>query len=295
MPQVSACKREENGWAVREPLRRQHLRPAATVGPGGRAHRLGGSTRQNPFMPGRFPVVAFDLDGTLLPTTTVSLYLAEWMGRGDEIAKLERQFRLHEISNSEVADASAAWLTGRTEAEVRERLQHAPWIAGMSECLTALGEAGSRLLLGTVTWRFAADMLADRFGFEAVSGTEMVAESGVLSGRVSRHFDEHDKLRFVEAWCVEQELDLAQVAAVGDSRSDVPLFRRVGFALALNATEDAQAAADASIDHPRPARHPSAVAHCGLRRLNPLKPETARYSRRPALRSQPTRLCDSLA
>ena len=35
-----------------------------------------------------YPVVVFDLDGTLLRGTTVSLLLAQWLGRGDEIAAL---------------------------------------------------------------------------------------------------------------------------------------------------------------------------------------------------------------
>ncbi|HEY5344326.1 MAG TPA: HAD hydrolase family protein [Solirubrobacteraceae bacterium] len=34
-----------------------------------------------------------------------------------------------------------------------------------------------------------------------------------------------------------------RVAAIGDSRSDVPLFRRVGMSIALNATPDARAVA----------------------------------------------------
>jgi phosphoserine phosphatase len=38
------------------------------------------------------------------------------------------------------------------------------------------------------------------------------------------------------------------VAAVGDSRSDVPLFERVGMSIALNATPDARAAATHALD-----------------------------------------------
>lgn len=39
--------------------------------------------------------------------------------------------------------------------------------------------------------------------FAAVSGTEMQVNDGVLSGIVTRYFDEHDKVRFVENWCVQ--------------------------------------------------------------------------------------------
>jgi phosphoserine phosphatase len=41
---------------------------------------------------------------------------------------------------------------------------------------------------------------------------------------------------------------MSQVAAIGDSRSDVPLFRRVGMSIALNATPDARAVANHVLD-----------------------------------------------
>jgi phosphoserine phosphatase len=189
------------------------------------------------------PVVVFDLDGTLLRGTTVSLLLAEWLGRRTEIAELEEAFHAGEISNSVVADATAGWLAGQSTADVRRVLADGPWIDGMAETFTALREAGSSLLLGTITWSFAAEMLRERHGFAAVSGTVLRVESGVLSGTVGRYFDEHDKARFVEEWCAEHGHSMSQVAAVGDSRSDVPLFRRAGLSIALNATPDARAAA----------------------------------------------------
>lgn len=196
----------------------------------------------------RFPVVAFDLDETLLRRTTVSLFLAEEMGRGDLIRDLERRFRAHEISNRVVADTSASWFTGRSREQIWERLTAAPWIDGIEEVMTALTAAGCRQLLTTVTWRFAAQMLEARYGFDAVCGTEMGIDGGFLSGKITRYFDEHDKLRFTENWCRANGYGLADVAAVGDSRSDIPLFERAGRSVALNATPDARAVADDVVD-----------------------------------------------
>jgi phosphoserine phosphatase len=191
----------------------------------------------------RYPVVVFDLDGTLLRGTTVSMLLAQWLGKTSEISELEQAFRAHEISNSVVADTTAAWLAGRSMAEAWRVLDDGPWIEGMAETLLTLNGAGTNLLLGTITWRFAAEMLRDRHGFAAISGTEMPVADGVLSGVVGRHFDEHDKPRFVQQWCTQNGYSMSEVAAVGDSRSDVPLFRRAGMSIALNATPDARGVA----------------------------------------------------
>jgi phosphoserine phosphatase len=196
----------------------------------------------------RYPVVVFDLDGTLLRGTTVSLLLGQWLGRASEISELERAFRAHEISNSVVADTSAAWLADRSMEEAWRVLENGPWIVGMTETLQALNTGVVRLLLGTITWSFAAEMLRERHGFAAVSGTEMPIADGVLSGVVGRYFDEHDKARFVEQWCAENGHSMSDVAAIGDSRSDVPLFRRAGMSIALNATADARSVATHVLD-----------------------------------------------
>ncbi len=71
---------------------------------------------------------------------------------------------------------------------------------------------------------------------------------GVVAGTVTRYFGEHDKQRFVETWCATRDIPLADVAAVGDSRSDLPLFDRAGRSVALNATPEARSAATHVVD-----------------------------------------------
>jgi phosphoserine phosphatase len=197
----------------------------------------------------RFPVVTFDLDGTLLRETTVCRYLGDRLSGGaGTITEVERRYRARAASSFEMADGSAPLFAGHTRATVAAALDDAPWIGGMAECLAELAGAGCQLLLGTLTWRFAAEWVKERHGFAAVCGTTMREERGALSGRVERYFDEHDKLAFIERWCASRGTALRHIAAVGDSWSDVPLFRRVGMSIALNATGDAQRAARCSVD-----------------------------------------------
>lgn len=190
-----------------------------------------------------YPVVAFDLDGTLLRGTSVTRLLARQLGNAQEIDGLERAFAAGEISNRAIADASAASYVGRTSDEIASVLGSGPWIDGIDDTVRLLRRAGTQVLLATITWRLAAEILQARHGFTAVCGTEVDVSRGVIS----RYFDEHDKLRFVE-WCAARHIPMSDVAAVGDSRSDVPLFGRVGRAVALNATPDARSAATHAID-----------------------------------------------
>ena len=184
-------------------------------------------------------MVCFDLDGTLLRGTTIALFTAERLGRTGELLELEEHY---------IADASAPWFESLPLTRVEGWLEEAPWIAGIDTAVNVLKKHGFRVILGTLTWRFAAEALRKRHRFDAVSGTEMGITEGRLTGRVTRHFDEHDKLRFVEDYCRGLDVPMSRCAAVGDSRSDVPLFRAAGLTVALNATPVARAAADLAMD-----------------------------------------------
>jgi phosphoserine phosphatase len=196
----------------------------------------------------RFPVVFFDLDGTLLRGTTVSMLTAAWLGKRGALDELERSYAAGAISNAAVADASAPWFEGHAVAEVTRALDPGPWIDGIGETVADLHAAGVHVALATVTWRAAAQSVAARFGFDECCGTEMATSDGRLLGSVSRHFDAEDKAAFAEEVCVRRGVSPSQAAAVGDSRSDLPIFERVGFSIALNADGPARAAATTTLD-----------------------------------------------
>jgi phosphoserine phosphatase len=197
----------------------------------------------------RWRLACFDLDGTLVRGTSVSRHLADRFGRGEGMAELERRYAAGEISNSVVAEEQARDFRGMPLPRVVGKLDDIACIEGIDATLAALRERGIESLLGTVTWSFAAEEFRRRHGFLAVSGTEIDLDpDGLPTGGVKRHFDEWDKLKFVAAYCEANGIDLAECVAVGDSRSDVPLFEAVGLSIALNATPDAREAASVAID-----------------------------------------------
>jgi phosphoserine phosphatase len=129
-------------------------------------------------VPAPLRLAVFDLDGTLVPTTTVCLHLAECMGHIDELRDVERRYATHEISNTEVAAFDAPHYAGLSLDDVERRLDSIPCIAGIAETVEALRRSGMDVLLATVTWRFAAEHFARRYGFDAVCGCEMTVTDG---------------------------------------------------------------------------------------------------------------------
>lgn len=199
--------------------------------------------------PQRWRLACFDLDGTLVRSTSVSRHLADRFGQSEQMEMLERRYAAGEISNSIVAEEQARAYRDMPLPQVVAALEDIVCIGGIDDTLHALRERGIESILGTVTWSFAGEEFRRRHGFLAASGTEIALDSdGVLTGEVERHFDEWDKLEFVRSYCRERAIDLGECIAIGDSRSDIPLFEAVGFSVALNATPQAREAASVTID-----------------------------------------------
>ena len=171
-------------------------------------------------------VVAVDLDGTLIHGTTACLHLGEWIGHRVVIEELERRFTAGEIASADIADGDAPYYEGRSIADVAEAMTRAPCIDDISEGVEHLASRGVDALLCTVTWTFAAQCVADRFGFSAVSGTVMhVDGDGILAGRVARYFEPEDKVAFLRDYCESCDLGMNQVVAIGDGQIRSPDVR----------------------------------------------------------------------
>jgi phosphoserine phosphatase len=198
---------------------------------------------------GRWAIAAVDLDGTLIRGTTACRHLGEWIGHRDVIDDLERRFAAGEIDSSAVAEGDAPYYAGKALANVADRMVSAPCIEDIQAGVALLRATGVLPLITTVTWTFAAQCFANLFGFAAVSGCVMgVDEVGVLSGKVLQHFEPADKVRFVERYCHELGVTTRDVVAIGDGRSDIPLFEVAGFSVALNASAEARACASVAVD-----------------------------------------------
>lgn len=178
----------------------------------------------------------------------MSRWLARYLGAEQTVIELENQYAQSTISNRQLAEATAAMFAGVSVADMVQALSDIPVIEAVPEALAALKARGVTVLLGTITWAFAAEILRQRFGFDAASGTEMGIDDGRLTGSVERHFGARDKVGFVAGQAAKRGFTLRDCAAVGDSHSDIPLFQAVGLGIALNATAAARAAADATLD-----------------------------------------------
>jgi phosphoserine phosphatase len=192
--------------------------------------------------------VFFDVDGTLVPGTSSSIFLANFLGHGDELAAAEDAYAAGAMDNRQVSVLDAAGWAGVSEQHIRGWLADLPLIDGVPETVAWCRQNRLVPILTTLAWAPVGSYLAGRFGFHAFCGPRLETARGRFTGRVDHHFDEYDKRDFALGRAREQGLALHSCAAIGDSRSDLPLFSSVGVSVALNASAAARAAATAVVN-----------------------------------------------
>ncbi len=192
--------------------------------------------------------VFFDVDGTLVPGTSSSVFLAEFLGHRDELAKAEDAYASGDLDNREVSELDARGWTGVSEGQVSGWLDGLPLVAGVTETVGWCRRNGLVPVLATLAWSPVGSYLTDRFGFHAFSGPRLETADNRFTGRVACHFDEYDKRDFALAQARELGLGPHSCGAIGDSRSDLPLFASVALSVAFNASPGARAAATVTVD-----------------------------------------------
>src|ERR1035437_1786295 len=146
-------------------------------------------------------VVAVDLDGTLLPDTTVSTLLGAHFGDPIEIAELERAYAAGEITNGIRAARWARALRGVSLSEVAGVLRGARWLNGITASVEAFHDSGLEVVLASITWAFAGRIVAHEFGLDAVCGSEMGIVDDVLDGNLVAICFPADKAAFAVDRC----------------------------------------------------------------------------------------------
>ena len=190
----------------------------------------------------------FDVDGTLVPGTSSSVFLAGFLGHRDELAQAEDAYASGALDNRQVSELDAAGWAGVAEDQVFGWLDGLPLVSGITETVAWCWAHRLVPVLATLAWSPVGSYLKDRFGFHAFSGPRLETSEGRFTGRVARHFDEYGKRDFAFAQARELGLAIRSCGAVGDSRSDLPLFASVGLSVAFNASAGARAAATATVD-----------------------------------------------
>jgi phosphoserine phosphatase len=176
-----------------------------------------------------FRLCTVDLDGTLI-RTTVFRALADGLGLGERVTELDARYEAGAMSLEDNFWAELALFEGVDVAEAQRHVRAGPWLPGIAEAVGELEQRALRVGLLTDQPCFLAE-LAGPFD------PRLCSAGGVEQGRITRRVQARfDKLANLRAWCKEQRLELLDCIHVGNGSNDIPVFERVGLAVAVNPT-----------------------------------------------------------
>jgi len=162
-------------------------------------------------------LVVFDLDGTLIRGSSACELLASGLGRSQRMRQFEAL-----TTSAGIAQARSEMLTWYGEVShehLLRGLDAARWAPGAREAVALLHAEGYVCAISSITWRFAVRRFADALGIEHYQGTAVAADGSI------DHVWPQDKQGWVTALATRLGFDHEQVITIGDSPSDLHLFR----------------------------------------------------------------------
>ncbi|CAM3139928.1 phosphoserine phosphatase [Arthrobacter ulcerisalmonis] len=193
-------------------------------------------------------IVFFDIDGTLVPSMSSSSFLAKRFGHARVLDAAEQRYAEGELTNEEVSVIDAEGWRGTPMSTVAAWLEELPLIAGIDAVVAWCVQHDVEPVLASLAWQPVADAIAKRHGLTADGGPRVRVVGSDYDGTVAEHFNEYDKRDRALQFAAEHGVSIDHCCAIGDSRSDLPLFAAVPTSLALNAGAAARAAASAAVD-----------------------------------------------
>jgi HAD superfamily phosphoserine phosphatase-like hydrolase len=166
----------------------------------------------------RVRLAAFDLDGTLIRGPTICESLAEPLGKLSRMREIEQ---LRDLTQIRAARQEMLSWYGEPLSAHCGRLTEVAIAPGADEAFELLAQRGIQTAIVSITWSFAVEWFARRFGADAWIGT------GAQSGEI-QHFWPSDKPVWLARHADTLGIELSEVAAIGDSYGDVPMLAAVG-------------------------------------------------------------------
>ena len=198
--------------------------------------------------PPEWRLVVFDLDGTVLEGTILRALGAEF-GFTGWVREMEVLYAAGEIANEDITQGTAERLAGHFVYEAQRALERLAVVADAHHAICTVNRLGVGTAVMTISFGFAARWIARKLGAQLAFGSELgVDELGRFMGTVDRHVEAEDKVEFLAEACAHWSSGPHQAVAVGDGRSDLALFKEVGFSVAFNATEELRAVASTNIE-----------------------------------------------
>ena len=198
-----------------------------------------------------YDLVCFDMDGTLTTVRSSWRWIHDCMGVDSE--PNYRAYLNGEIDEKEFMRRDIAlWTAVKPDiglGDLAHMFQSMPLMDGIQETVAALEDCGMHCVIISGGIDIAATMLKNEFGFEgAVADRIETNPDGTFTGNGIPIVDLRDKGIWVEKFQKEYGTTKERTVSIGNSFTDVPMFRKSGLSIAINPDEYTAKEADCVLE-----------------------------------------------
>lgn len=178
-------------------------------------------------------LLVMDVDSTLILEEGIDL-LGEEAGVGEEVAAITERAMRGELDFEEALRERVALLKGLPVTVFDRIMEKIHFTPGAADLVAELKNRGYKVAVVSGGFHETVDRLAAQLELDYVRANRLEVVDGLLTGQVLGEIvTKETKKACLEAWAVENGLELSQTIAMGDGANDLPMIQRAGIGIAF--------------------------------------------------------------
>lgn len=182
----------------------------------------------------KFVQVSFDVDKTLFREPAL-FRTARGLGISKKWDSIDELYDKKRITLRQGLVQQFQLLAGMKLADVLAEVSKVPMMRNIRETVEKFLGLGLQVILCTDNPDFLCQYLVEQFGFRGFVSSKVAVKNGVITDDIEPLPDKRLGMRKYCAW---MSIPLSKTVHVGDGLNDVPVFRVVGYSIALNTNLD---------------------------------------------------------
>ncbi|MDK2841636.1 MAG: phosphoserine phosphatase [Anaerophaga sp.] len=192
-------------------------------------------------------LVCFDMDSTLIQAEVID-ELARKAGVYDKVSAITESAMRGEIDFNESFKQRVSLLKGLDESVMKEVAESLPLTEGAERLFKTLKKYGYRTAILSGGFTYFGNYLKNKLNIDYVFANELEIKGGKLTGRhIGEIINGQKKAELLKLLAFKEDINLAQVIAVGDGSNDLPMLREAGLGIAFHAKPKVKASAKHAI------------------------------------------------
>ena len=179
-----------------------------------------------------YRALALDVCGVLTTHKSVWQFIHEELGLWEGSAiRFQEEFRAGTITYREFCRLDAALWEGKSVAELGRVVARLPYREGIAQLFETAARLGLKTGLISTGLTLLTDRIAADFKVDYAAANRLISKDGIFTGGVDVIVPHDGKGRELIRFARRLGVAPAEVIAVGDGSSDIPMFKEAGYAV----------------------------------------------------------------